>query len=297
MSENRKENEGDNQIAATRGDVALASGVISDDHNNNEKGHLNLSQRIESKVKRIRNQFESRVMKPNKKILGVIETGVIEDEKKANEITVPISNNDVSSSYSATRIEDISEFEENLSYAETSTLKDATIFEDTTTNENKDQKSNFDKFRFLCDITVKKMHCNEEDEENDVKSEDEKNKLSTIIARNINVVYNRLEERAVNIHQKTLDITGIDKTETYKKATKFILPAKEKVASLMSSAVSFVDTSTYGMIPVAFSKATDKLDDAYGAASTKYNNVQETIKGGLNYALNASEKTIFDAIF
>merc|ERR1712223_1917691 len=105
-------------------------------------------------------------MKPNKKILGVIETGVIDDAKKANEITVPISNNDVSSSYSATRIEDISEFEENLSFAETSTLKDATIFEDTTTNENKDQKSNFDKFKFLSDITVNKIPSNEDKDEN-----------------------------------------------------------------------------------------------------------------------------------
>merc|ERR1712223_480516 len=105
-------------------------------------------------------------MKPNKKILGAIETGIIDDDKKTNETTVPISNNDVSSSYSATRIEDISEFEENLSYAETSTLKDATIFEDTTTNENKDQKSNFDKFRSLCDITVNKMPCNEDKDEN-----------------------------------------------------------------------------------------------------------------------------------
>merc|ERR1719322_1555060 len=105
-------------------------------------------------------------MKPNKKIIGSIETGIVGDDRKANETTEPISNNDVSSSYSATRIEDISEFEENLSYAETSTLKDATIFEDTTTNENKDQKSNFDEFKFLYDITANKMPSNEDKDEN-----------------------------------------------------------------------------------------------------------------------------------
>merc|ERR1719486_447102 len=93
----------------------------------------------------------------------------------------------------------------------------------------------------------------------------------------MNKVYNRLEEQVVNAHNKVVDATGVGDKEAYRKAADTLVMTKAKAVSLITSAATSIDASTNGAIPSYVRKGTEKVDDAFEAAKTKYNNAWDTI--------------------
>merc|ERR1711962_928605 len=93
----------------------------------------------------------------------------------------------------------------------------------------------------------------------------------------MNKVYNQLEEQVVNVHNKVVDATGVGDNEVYRKAADTLVLTKAKAVSLITSAATSIDASTNGAIPSFVAKGTEKVDDAFDAAKTKYNNAWDTI--------------------
>merc|ERR1719486_27072 len=93
----------------------------------------------------------------------------------------------------------------------------------------------------------------------------------------MNKVYNRLEEQVVNVHNKVVNATGVEDNEVYRKAADTLVMTKAKAVSLIISAATSIDASTNGTIPTFVAKGTEKVDDAFDAAKTKYNNVWDKI--------------------
>merc|ERR1712156_1232844 len=93
----------------------------------------------------------------------------------------------------------------------------------------------------------------------------------------MNKVYNQLEEQVVNVHSKVVDATGVGDNEIYRKAADTLVMTKAKAISLITSAATSIDASTNGAIPSFVAKGTEKVDDAFDAVKTKYNNAWDTI--------------------
>merc|ERR1719486_144884 len=93
----------------------------------------------------------------------------------------------------------------------------------------------------------------------------------------MNKVYNQLEEQVVNAHNKVVDATGVGDNEVYRKAADTLVMTKARAVSLITSAATSIDASTNGAIPSFVAKGTEKVDDAFDAAKTKYNNAWDKI--------------------
>merc|ERR1712203_1177673 len=99
-----------------------------------------------------------------------------------------------------------------------------------------------------------------------------------MIISKIDKAYNQLEEQIVDVHNKVVDATGVGDNEVYRKAADTLAMTKLKALSLITSAATSIDASTNGAIPSFVAKGTEKVDDAFDAAKTKYNNAWDKIK-------------------
>ena len=107
---------------------------------------------------------------------------------------------------------------------------------------------------------------------------EESPRFSQMIASNVKVIYNHIEERIINMHSKVLGATGLGERREYKVTSKICSATARKATSSLKQAASSLDAITGCIITSTMDKATEIVDNTFETVKTKFNSVKETFE-------------------